>query len=277
MQKQQFNYKINADATQNLADFLATQTGISKTRIKMAMLKGAVWIRQRKAALRRVRRATTKLSKGDEIAFYYDAVLLDKDYPRAIQLWTCKEYSLWYKPAGLLAQGTQYGDHGCILRQAEVALPAVKQIFLVHRLDREADGLMLLAHSSTAAHQLSVLFQEHRIQKRYRVVVKGCVQPAQGKIDLPLDDKTALTEYTLQQFNEAAQTSTLDVEIKSGRTHQIRRHFAAIGYPVMGDPKYGSENKNTQGMQLRAVYLGFVCPLSGQMRRFDLAELMKTG
>lgn len=275
MQKQHYTYKISHNETQTLVDFLATKTGISKTRIKSAMLKGAVWLRQRKTAMRRVRRATTLLACGDEIAFYYDAALLDKDYPGAQQLWVCKEYSLWYKPAGLLAQGTHYGDHGCLLRQAEVAMPTVKQTFLVHRLDREADGLMLIAHSSVAAHQLSALFQTQQIQKRYVVVVKGRVVPAQGKIDLPIDDKTALTEYTLQQFDETVQTSTLSVEIKTGRTHQIRRHFAAIGYPVMGDPKYGHQNKNTEGMQLTAAYLAFVCPFSGQQRRFDLAVLMK--
>lgn len=275
MQKQHYTYKISHNETQTLVDFLATKTGISKTRIKSAMLKGAVWLRQRKTAMRRVRRATTLLACGDEIAFYYDAALLDKDYPGAQQLWVCKEYSLWYKPAGLLAQGTHYGDHGCLLRQAEVAMPTVKQTFLVHRLDREADGLMLIAHSSVAAHQLSALFQTQQIQKRYVVVVKGRVVPAHGKIDLSIDDKTALTEYTLQQFDETVQTSTLSVEIKTGRTHQIRRHFAAIGYPVMGDPKYGHQNKNTEGMQLTAAYLAFVCPFSGQQRKFDLAVLMK--
>lgn len=276
MQQQHYTYKISHHETQTLADFLASKTGISKTRIKAAMLKGAVWLRQNKTGLRRVRRATTSIKPGDQIEFYYDATLLDKDYPSATQLWACKDYSLWYKPAGLLAQGTHYGDHGCLLRQAEVAMPSVKQIFLIHRLDREADGLMLLAHTSAAAHQLSLLFQSQRIQKRYRVVVKGRIEPQQGEIDLPIDDKTAMTEYTLQQFDETAQTSTLSVEIKTGRTHQIRRHFAAIGYPVMGDPKYGQQNKNTEGMQLTAAYLAFVCPLSGQQRQFDLAVLLKT-
>jgi tRNA pseudouridine32 synthase/23S rRNA pseudouridine746 synthase len=276
MQKQHYSYKITDPVTQNLADFLATQTGISKTRIKAAMLNGAVWLRQNKAGLRRVRRATTTLHRGDQIEFYYDAALQHKHHPVATQLWSCKEYSLWYKPAGLLAQGTHYGDHACVLRQAELAMPAVKQTFLVHRLDREASGLMLIAHSSAAAHQLSELFKAQRIQKRYNVVVKGRVEPAQGKIDLPLDGKSALTEYTLQDFDAATQTSTLNVEIKTGRTHQIRRHLAAIGFPVMGDPEYGQQNKNTEGLQLTAAYLGFVCPLSGQQRNFDLAVLLTT-
>jgi tRNA pseudouridine32 synthase/23S rRNA pseudouridine746 synthase len=68
----------------------------------------------------------------------------------------------------------------------------------------------------------------------------------------------------------ARDSSLVEVELVTGRKHQIRRHFAGIGHTVLGDPQYGSDNKDARGLQLRAVRLEFVCPLGKQMRRYAL-------
>src|SRR5690606_8635717 len=112
-----------------------------KGRIKDAMNKGAVW-HKRGSKTRRLRRATQILSAGDELALYYNPDVLALVPPAPVLLADESQYSVWIKPAGLLAQGSQEGDHCALLRLAELALG--RPVFLVHRLDREAAGLMLI-------------------------------------------------------------------------------------------------------------------------------------
>jgi tRNA pseudouridine32 synthase/23S rRNA pseudouridine746 synthase len=253
-------------------DFLAARSGLSKSRIKDAMNKGAVWIQRKSGPLKRLRKATALLSPGDRIEMHYDQGLLALAPPRAECLKDEKHYSVWYKPSGLMAQGTMHGDHCSVMRQAEIFFQPRREVFLVHRLDREASGIMLLAHSRDAAARLSELFRENRIKKEYRVEVLG--NPAEeGKrsvIELPLDGKTAVTEYEVVAYDPDSNTATAAVTIKTGRLHQIRRHFAMIGHPVIGDPRYGTGNKNTQGMKLIAVSLLFFCPFRKKEVAFTL-------
>ncbi|MBA4373103.1 MAG: RNA pseudouridine synthase [Thermodesulfovibrio sp.] len=244
------------------ADFLVAASGLSKTKIKDAMNKGAVWIKRSKGKLNRLRTATASLRPGDQLELYYDPELLAKKPPVAHRLADRQNYSIWLKPAGLLAQGTMYGDHCSLMRQADLFFGVQREIFLVHRLDREAAGLMVLAHSSQAAAAFSEIFRNNLIVKKYRTEVRGDLRSKapKGTIDLPLDNKPAVTEYAVESYNENTNTSLVRVIIKTGRLHQIRRHFEMIGFPVIGDPRYGKDNKNIGGMRLEAVSLSFRCP-----------------
>lgn len=245
-----------------VSDFLSQQTGISKAKVKDAMNKGAVWLTKKNGKMKRLRRATRSLIQSDQLELYYDEKTLALQPPVAVCLNDQKHYSVWYKPVGLLAQGTQYGDHCSLMRQAELYFRSLREMFLVHRLDREASGVMLLAHTKEAAAKLSGLFQKNLVTKKYLVEVRGnLTQKILDKtIDLTLDGKTSLTEFAVKLFNPDTNTSIVDVFIKTGRLHQIRRHFDMIGFPVIGDPRYGSGNKNTEGMKLSAVSLSFRCP-----------------
>ncbi len=267
-----FKKTIANASAQNACDYLAEHSGLSKGRVKDAMSKGAVWLAKKGGKRRRLRRATTALETGDRIEFYYDEALLALKPAAARCVDDRVRYSVWVKPAGLLAQGTDYGDHCALMRVAESHFRPVRPVFLVHRLDREAAGLMLIAHDRQAAAQLSALFSDSRIDKRYRIKVRGAVREKQGEIKLPLDGKSALTRYTVVDYDAAADAATLDVAIETGRLHQIRRHFAMIGHPVLGDPKYGAGNKNSEGMQLTAVGLRFRCPFSGRDMDYALNE-----
>jgi tRNA pseudouridine32 synthase/23S rRNA pseudouridine746 synthase len=174
-------------------------------------------------------------------------------------------WSAWGKPAGLLSQGTEFGDHASLLRQVEKLLD--RPVFPVHRLDREVEGLVLVAHDATAAAALSALLREAKVVKRYRAEVIGNVEARRGTsgtIDLPVDDKPARSTFQVVSFDPLRDTTTLDVTIETGRHHQIRRHLDAIGHPVLGDPRYGSGNKNREGMRLTAVYLAFRDPFTGK-------------
>jgi tRNA pseudouridine32 synthase/23S rRNA pseudouridine746 synthase len=249
-------------------DALARVSALPKGRLKDAMAKGAVTL-TRGSKTKRMRRATLDLQSGDVLSLWYNPELLALVPPTPQLLADEKQYSVWVKPPGLLAQGTQEGDHCSLLRIAELTLK--RDVFLVHRLDREAGGLMLIAHTQKAAAAFSALFAAQdasaRIKKTYRVEVKG-EAPPQGEVAAALDGKAALTRFTRIGFDAARSHSLLEVELITGRKHQIRRHFAGIGLPVLGDPAYGENNKDARGLQLFATTLEFVCPLTKRQLRF---------
>ncbi len=270
----QFVFKKNAcsEDPEIACDFLALHTGLSKSSVKDAMNKGAVWLKSGNRKQRRIRRASFRLNAGDLLEFYYDENLLSIEPPQGKCLNDLKYYSVWQKPAGLMTQGTMYGDHCSLSRQAEIFFTRRREIFIVHRLDREASGLLLLAHSKNAAAKLSQLFQNNQIVKTYQIEVRGNLAQnmPKGRIELPLDNKKAVTEFEVAAYLPEKNISLVNVVILTGRTHQIRRHFEMIGFPVMGDPKYGLKNKNTDGMKLIAKSLKFTCPFTSEEMFFDL-------
>ena len=113
---------------------------------------------------------------------------------------------------------------------------------LVHRLDKETSGLLLVAKNDRAAAELQLQFEAGSVDKEYRALVVGRMQPRTGKIDLPLPGRdgnpvAALTFYHVEK--EFDGSALLRVRIKTGRMHQIRLHFAGIGHPVVLDSQHG--------------------------------------
>ncbi len=260
------------DVGTTACDLIAARAGLAKSRVKDAMCKGAVWLTGKRGGRKRLRKATAQLVSGDILELSYDPRLLAVKPPVAQCLHDAHHYSVWLKPAGLLAQGTDYGDHCSLVRQVEVHFRLKRPVLPVHRLDREVAGLMILAHSKTAAAKLSQLMQDNVIEKQYRVTVLGHPSPEQGIIELPLDRKPAITCYTVTAYDSASNTSVVEVTLKTGRLHQIRRHFAMLGHPVLGDPKYGVGNKNSTGMELVAHRLAFRCPFTRKEVHISLDE-----
>jgi len=266
-QKVAWQRQISDEST--LVDWLAAETGLSKRALKEVMIKGAVQLKREGAARKRIRRATFELRRGDTVFFHYDPAILALHAPQPELLFKCREYSLWYKPAGLLSQGNEWSDHCSLLRIAEQQL-GVQQTFLVHRLDREAAGIMMIAHTSHAAAKLSALWQHQQIIKQYKVCVAGQA-PETGEINDKLDGKPARTLFQSEFYDEVADCSWLNVSIITGRKHQIRRHLAGAGFPVVGDPAYGAgKSKQQKPLQLQAWLLEFTCPFSKTKRRFEL-------
>jgi tRNA pseudouridine32 synthase/23S rRNA pseudouridine746 synthase len=173
----------------------------------------------------------------------------------------------------MLSQGSKWSDHTTLTRWAELHLQPQRPAFLVHRLDRFADGLMLIAHSKSMARQLAAMFEHRSVDKRYRVWVHGeFPQQAEGlRLEQPLDDKPAISIARLVEFDAASNRSLLEVSIETGRKHQIRRHLAAAGYPVVGDKLHGKDEDGD--LRLSAVLLAFEHPQSGEPKRYALQEL----
>jgi tRNA pseudouridine32 synthase/23S rRNA pseudouridine746 synthase len=268
-----FQVIVSGQERRTSATILAEATGLSKLRIKDAMQKGAVWLKRTGRGEQRLRRAQTVPQPGDGLSIHYDEDLLARVPPTAECRHDAGRFSIWFKPAGLLTQGNRFGDHCSLLRQAEVFLRPERQAFLVHRLDREAAGLVIIAHDRTAAGSLSRLFADRRVVKRYRLEVHGRIEPesANGRIDLSLEGKKAVTEYTVLKYDSKRDVSTLDVVTRTGRRHQLRRHFELIGFPVMGDPVYGTNNPDAEGLKLTAWGLEFTSPFTGAVMKFQMA------
>ncbi|WP_235231274.1 MULTISPECIES: RluA family pseudouridine synthase [unclassified Thermotoga] len=156
---------------------------------------------------------------------------------------------------------------------------------IVHRLDKETSGVIVVAKNDFAHQSLSKQFKDRKVKKTYILLVKGRVKSDEGVIDLPLarhpvlrikmavveTGKEAITEYrVLKRFDDVA---TLVLAFpKTGRTHQIRVHMKSLGHPIMGDKIYGKPKEDEifgiKRQMLHALKLGFFHPRTGEWMEF---------
>ncbi len=263
--------KIESSKDASVA-LLQQASGLSKQRIKLAMSQGAVWM-TRGRNTRRLRRATRPLRVGDELHLYYDAEILAEIPPEPTLIADKVGYSVWQKPCGMRSQGSKWGDHCTLVRWAERHLQPERSAFTVHRLDRAANGLMMVAHSKRMTAALSALFRERAVEKRYRALVAGDFSghPNPLRVERPVDDREASSEFALLDVSEDRALSLLDVRIETGRKHQIRRHLAHLGHPIIGDRLYGSGEADGVDLQLTAYLLAFHCPVNDEPVEYRLA------
>ena len=157
---------------------------------------------------------------------------------------------------------------------------------IVHRLDRDTSGLLVVARSSAAYTALVAALAERRVTRRYLSLVWGVPEAANGIIDAPIgrsprhptrmavvaDGREARTRYEVRSaYREPAATALLSCQLETGRTHQIRVHLASIGHPVVGDRDYGGIRPalSPPRMVLHAEHLAFIHPVTGVPIAFD--------
>lgn len=266
----QFELKKTAEGSSTLVEFLSQHSPLSKSAIKKALAFGGAWLQKNGRGARcRCRRATKVIAKGDKIFFYFDDRLYQTVSLEPECLLQTPHWGIWYKPSNVVAQGSPFGDMGS-MEQLVTQYCGHKSAYLIHRLDREASGLMVFAYNKNAAAKLSELWRGSQVKKTYQAEILGHLDCASGTITKALDEKPSTTHYSVHHTNP--HTSLVEVHIDTGRYHQIRRHFAAIDHPLMGDPKYGQNNKNKQGLQLVASNIAFTCPLTQQYVDFALPK-----
>ncbi len=258
-------------ADENALGLLQRASGLSKQRIKLAMIQGAVWL-TRGRNTQRLRRAKRVLRAGDELHLYYDANTLAEVPPEPTLIADVGKYSVWNKPYGLRSQGSKWGDHCTVVRWAERHLQPERTGFTVHRLDRAANGLIIVAHSKKMAAALSELFRKREVEKTYRALVAGDFSKHANplRVKQPIDDKEAISEFSLLELCNNGEQSLLDVCIETGRKHQIRRHLADLEHPVIGDRLYGTGEEDNVDLQLTAYRLAFHCPVSDERVEYVL-------
>lgn len=183
------------------------------------------------------------------------------------------------KPAGLLAvPGRGEGKQDCVARRVQAGHP---QALVVHRLDEATSGVMLFGLGADAQRALSIAFAERRVAKRYEALVHGVIDDDEGLIDLPLaadwpnrprqrvDHERGRPSHTAWRVitrDPAAQQSRLALEPRTGRSHQLRVHLAAIGHPIVGDALYASAaHPCAPRLMLHACGLRFAHPVADRM------------
>ena len=122
-QRLSFKRTLSTAAQQNACHYLAECTGLSKARVKDAMLKGAVWLSKKGGGRRRLRRASAALRVGDTVEIHYDPALLAIDPAVVRCVDDRRRYSVWFKPARVMSQGTNFGDHCALPRQVDEPSP----------------------------------------------------------------------------------------------------------------------------------------------------------
>jgi 23S rRNA pseudouridine955/2504/2580 synthase len=206
----------------------------------------------------------------------------DAAFARSLVIYEDDEVLALNKPSGLAVQGgTKTTQHVDRLLSAWGEGPQRPR--LVHRLDRDTTGVLLLGKTPVAAAQLAGAFAKRRAEKIYWALVAGTPKPAEGLIDLPLvkqgvgdremvipaDSKNPDAEAAESEFvtisRAAGEAAWLALWPHTGRTHQLRVHMKAIGHPILGDGKYGDEASKTlsEGLKLQLHARRIVLPHPG--------------
>ncbi len=254
-------------------DALEESTELARQAIKQAMTKGAVWLTRNKST-QRIRRADKPLKPGDALHLYFDSSILEVEPQAAILVADEDVYSIWAKPYGMLCQGSKWGDHCTINRWSEKHLEPQRPAFIVHRLDRAATDLIIIAHQKKVAAYFANLFQQREIEKKYQAIVEGQLSD-DLKLDAKIETKPALSFVKAISYNTKTNQSLVEVTIETGRKHQIRRHLTEAGFPVVGDRLYGQGDKTSSDLCLTSCYLSFVSPIDGSTKSYRLPERLR--
>lgn len=289
---------------------LAEATGLSRARVQGLIDEGRVDVAGKTATS-----ASAKVAAGAPFRIILAAAMPAQALPEDIPLTIAYEDAhliVIDKPAGMVvhpAVGNITGTlvnallHHC--RGNLSGINGVARPGIVHRIDKDTSGLLVVAKSDAAHEGLAVQFAAHTVHRRYIAVCAGHPSPPEGTVNarigrsdadrkkmtvLPNNSsrgKTAITHYkVLERLDEAA---VIECRLETGRTHQVRVHCASIGHPLLGDPAYGRTPKQLRPVldrlgfarqALHAAELGFVHPVTGETVQFrsdlppDMAELI---
>jgi 23S rRNA pseudouridine1911/1915/1917 synthase len=248
---------LEKDRDTRIDTFLAAhERELTRSRIQGLIKQGNIKINGLPA------KASYRLKTGDAIDLFVPCSAPYSIEPEPIELSIIYEDSsliVLNKPPGLVihpAPGHKSGTlvHGLLHHCRDLSgIGGIQRPGIVHRLDKDTSGLLVVAKNDHAHNHLSTQFKEGGISKRYKTFVHGVMESDHGKIDLPISrnpkkrkemavsDSGGKKALTLWKRDEQIgdRFSMLSVNIKTGRTHQIRVHLAHIGHPVVGDPVYG--------------------------------------
>lgn len=239
-------------------------------------------------------KANYKVQQEDQILLTVPELtepdILPEDIPLDI-LYEDEDLMVVNKPKGMVVHPSAGHLSGtlvnAILYHCQGRLSGINGIMrpgIVHRIDMDTTGAILVCKSDFAHKDLAEQLKEHTIKRRYRAIVSGNLKEDTGRIEGPIgrhpidrkkmainykNGKDAVTHYqVLERFGNA---TYVECRLETGRTHQIRVHMASKGHPLLGDQVYGSARNpyHLQGQALHAMILGFVHPRTGEYMEFE--------
>ncbi len=285
-------------AAGRLDQFLANAVPyLSRAQIQKLIRQGNVFLTDPSGPAKPLTRPSATVQPGQVIILRRPAAPPSTPQPENIPLdivFEDDDLVVLNKPAGLVVHPAFGHDTGTLVNALLARYPdladlseeddeAVDRPGLVHRLDRDTSGLMLVARTPAALQHLRQQFQARVVEKIYLALVFGCPETPEGIIDVPLgrdpvhrqkfaaraDGKPARTHYRLVE--NFGTSSLLEIGLETGRTHQIRVHLAWLKCPVVGDTVYG-RRKNPFGLErqfLHAWRLRFEHPRTGEIVRLE--------
>ena len=216
-----------------------------------------------------------------------DTANIAEDIPITL-LYEDESLAVVIKPCGMVVHPAAGNESGTLVNALLYHLDSLsgiggeKRPGIVHRLDKDTSGLLIVAKDDQAHAALSRQLSERQMEKHYLALAAGQMKGSEGSIDLAIgrslkdrkkmaprpDGRNALTHWTL--LEQRSDRALLDVRLVTGRTHQIRVHMAAIGHPVLGDPLYAARGTPKAGrLMLHAWRLKFTHPRTGEELRFE--------
>ncbi|OGT51796.1 MAG: hypothetical protein A3E84_05350 [Gammaproteobacteria bacterium RIFCSPHIGHO2_12_FULL_42_13] len=263
MMKPQLITINNTQAGQRIDNFLVTlMKGVPRSRIYRALRKGEVRVNKGRV------QPTYRLQAEDILRLpplRTSATVMptpSKNLRECLKkaiIFENKDYLVINKPVGLAVHGGT--EVGCgVIEAFKVMRPDSPQLSLGHRLDRDTSGCLLLAKHRKALLEFHALLKKHVVEKRYILLVKGFWKGGKQRVALPLLKNKQLggerivisgetgkpAETIFEPVQVGKKTSLLRATLITGRTHQIRVHAAELGFPIVGDPKYGDREFNKE-------------------------------
>ena len=265
---------------------LSEKSGLTRSRVA-ALMAGGFCSVNGKSCLK----AGTRIPEGAVVKMTIPApkpaIPQAEDLPLEI-LYEDEDLAVVNKPRGMVVHPAAGHEDGTMVNALLYHLSSLGGIGgelrpgIVHRLDKDTSGLLLVAKKDETQLALSRMLQERRMEKHYRALVEGIPKEQNGQISLPIgrskrdrrkmdidpDGREAVTEW--QMLAEGRNCALLDVRILTGRTHQIRVHMRSMHHPVCGDPLYGFEHgAHVPCLMLHAFTLSFAHPRTGEIRTFQ--------
>jgi 23S rRNA pseudouridine1911/1915/1917 synthase len=259
---------------------------LSRARVQKLIADGRITVNGQPA------RPGLKLNTGDRLKVAIPPTPPEQLLPEAVPLdiiYEDDDLLVVDKPAGLTVHPTPGHTSHTLVNALLAHFPHLADIGdwlrpgIVHRLDKDTSGLMLVAKNSKAQADLIGQFKSHSVTKAYLVLVKGRLTPENGIIEAAIGrdprhrqrmavvagGREARTEYQVIKY--IGDYTLLEVRPETGRTHQIRVHLGAIGFPVVGDKVYGVRSPFLSRQFLHACRLGFSLPSTGEYVEFKSA------
>jgi|LGOV01.1.fsa_nt_gb 23S rRNA pseudouridine1911/1915/1917 synthase len=297
--KQQFDYKVPDNIEQRLDVFCCSLSeDYSREYIKRLLNRKLIHVNGS------IKKASYKVNPGEIVSLVIPKPKPSKITSEKIDLeiiFEDKDILVVNKPQGMVVHPAPGNSSGTLVNalmyhtQALSTINGVMRPGIVHRIDKDTSGLLMVAKNDLAHKSLSEQLKEHTTLRQYYGLVKGNGLPNKGTVNMPIgrdprdrikmavvekNSKEAITHFeVLERYRDY---TLLRFQLETGRTHQIRVHMTNIGHPLAGDPVYGKGNKNnrfaTNGQCLHAQTLGFVHPRTGENLLFEapLPELFQT-